>query len=337
MKATIFGLAVLSLAVLPAHARRFADGPLELIVDPVKVPEAGQYKLLDIKDKQTDAAPLYEKAVQAMPSGRVQDKQVRAWLELPPAQLPRQEVEAMIQQHMESLRLVFQAARCETCNWPAWKAGMEVPDLSEYRRLTFLLELWARLEIANGGNDGALLAMQTGFGMARHLGQAPTAVQGMVGISVAGVMCRDIEFFIQGKDAPNLYHALANLPRPLVDLQPALDNEMAGLKDQNFLLRKQMEKQLKPAHDRMRVIANRMGTNLNALQCAEAIRSYAATHDGGLPEKLTDIGTLELPMDLMNDQAFGYQPTSTGAVLQTEVPAGGDAGDIVRYRIVVKK
>jgi hypothetical protein len=210
--------------------------------------------------------------------------------------------------------------------------------MKEYRRLAFLLELWARMEIANGGYDGALLAMQTGFGMAKHLGQAPTAVQAMVGTAIAAVMAREVEYCVQGKDAPNLYWALANLPSPLVNLQNALDAEMGNLREFNFLVRRQMEKQLRPAHERMQFIAKRMGTNLNALQCVEAIRDYAATHDGQLPEKLTDIDTLKLPLDLMNDKPFEYQRTPTGAVLQNELPEGGDQdADIVRYQVVVKK
>jgi hypothetical protein len=340
MKRVFFCLVILSLVAIPANARRFASGPLELAVYPAKAPEPAQkFQLILSADKQTDAdaVPLYEKAIQALPRGRKQDKQVREWLELPPEQLPQKQVEELIQNHMDSLRLVAQAARCKECNWPKWKPGTPVPDQKEYRSFTFLLELWARLEIVRGGYDGALLAMQTGFGMARHLGQSPTITQAMVGTAVGGVMCREVELFIKGKDSPNLYWALANLPEPLADVKTAIESERANLKNYNFLLRRQFEKQLKPAHDRILFIAKRMDTNVNALQCVEAIRHYAATHDGRLPEKLTDIGDLKLPMDLMNDRVFGYQRTATGAVLQVELPEGGDERDIIRYQVVLKK
>ena len=76
---------------------------------------------------------------------------------------------------------------------------------------------------------------------------------------------------------------------------------------------------------------------LHAMQCVEAIRNYAATHDGRLPEKLSDISDLELPMDVMNDKAFGYSRNDTGALLQSQKPEGGDDVDIVRYQIFLKK
>ena len=87
----------------------------------------------------------------------------------------------------------------------------------------------------------------------------------------------------------------------------------------------------------MLLIAKRLDNNLNASQCVEAIRDYAATHDGRLPEKLSDISDLELPKDVMCNKAFQYQRTATGALLQSEMPKGGDAIDTVRYQIVLKK
>jgi len=340
MKRTFLCLVILSLAVIPSYARRFAEGPLDLPVAPAKIAESAQhYQLVLSPDQQTnaDAFPLYEKAIAALPRGRTQDKQVREWLDLPPEQLPQEQVEALIQKHMESLTLVAQAARCRQCNWPKWKPGMPVPDQKEYRSFTFLLELWARLEIVRGDYDQALLVMQTGFGMGRQLGQGPTLTQAMVGTAVGGVLCREIELFIKGEDAPNLYRALAKLPEPLADVQTAIDSERANLKNYNFLLRRQFAKQLKPAHDRTLFIAKRMDTNLNALQCVEAIRHYAATHDGRLPETLADMSDIKLPIDLMNERAFGYQRTATGAVLQADVPKGGQEHDIIRYQVILKK
>lgn len=340
MKRKFFYFVILLLAVVPANARRFASGPLELAVYPVKAPElAEKYSLLLKADKQTeaDAVPLYEKAIQAMPKGGKQLKQIQEWLQLPPEQLPQKQVDETIQKNIESLRLVARAARCKQCNWPKWKPGTTPPDQSGYRNLAFLLKLWARLEIVRGGYDGALLAMQTGFGMARHVGQGPTTIQAMVGTAIGGMMCREVELFIKGKDSPNLYWALANLPKPLADVKIAIESERANLKDYNFLVRWQMEKVLKPAHDRMQFSAKRLDNNLNALQCVEAIRDYAATHAGRLPEKLSDISDLELPKDVMGDKAFEYRRTAAGAVVTSTMPEGGDTADIVRYEVVVKK
>ena len=340
MKRTFFCFVILSLSVIPINARRFASGPFELEVFPAKAPESVEkYQLLPKVDEQNDAdaVPLYEKAIQALPKGRKQDKQIQEWLKLPPEQLPAREVTETIQKHMESLELISQATRCKQCNWPIWKPGTMPPDQSEYRSLAFVLELWARMEIVHGEYDRALLVMQTAFGMARHLGQSPTGIQVLVGTAIGALMCKEVELFIKGKDSPNLYRALANLPRPFADVKKVIEIEKENLKNYNFLVRRQFEKQLKPAHDRMLLITKRLDNNLNAIQCVEAIRNYAATHDGRLPEKLSDISDLKLPMDVMNDKAFGYNRTATGAVLQSEMPEGGDDVDVVRYQIVLKK
>lgn len=201
----------------------------------------------------------------------------------------------------------------------------------------FLVRLWARFETVRGGNNGALLAMQTGFGMARHVGQGPTTMQAMVGTAIGGLMCREVELFIKGEDAPNLYHALADLPRPLVYVAKAIDSERANLTGLNALIRKRTEKMLEPAHERILLIEKRLGNNLNVLQYVEALRDYAAAHDGRLPEKSSDLTDLELPKDLVSGKPFEYRRTEAGAVVTSTMPEGGDPVFIVRYEVVLKK
>ena len=211
-----------------------------------------------------------------------------------------------------------------------------MPNLNEYRELAFVIQLWARLEISRGGYQGALLAMQAGFTMARQLGEGPTIIQDIVGIAVAAIMCREVEYYVQAREAPCLYAALADLPRPFIDVEKAIEREKANLKDSSVLVRGQSEEQLKPAHDRVRTLSKRLMNNINGLQCVEAIRHYAATHDGQLPQKLSDIADVQVPNDLMSGKPFQYRPTADGAELQSIIPEG-DPGDMIRYAIVIKK
>ncbi|UCC98585.1 MAG: hypothetical protein JSW66_01570 [Phycisphaerales bacterium] len=339
MKRTVVSLVVLWLVLAPADARRFVDGPVRLTVYPAIAPEPGDKIVLLAKtDEQSDAdaAPLYERAVQSMPRGIKQD-QMREWLKLPPEELPQQQAEEMVQKYLESLKLVFQATKCKQCNWPEWKPGDQLPSFNEYRELAFVIQLWARLEISRGGYDGALLAMQAGFAMGRHLGEGPTILQTLVGATVGGLMCREIEQFVQSQDAPNLYGALKDMPEPLINVERAIENERANLNDQNALVRKEREEQLKPALDRIRMNIRRLDNHLNALQVVEAIRHYAATHDGQLPQVLGDIQDIEVPNDLMSGQAFIYGRMSSGATLQSAIPEGGNERDTVHYEIVLKK
>ena len=339
MKRGIVALVVLSLAFVPAHARRFAEGPVKLMVWPAKATDSpGKMSLLPKAENLTDAdaVPLYEKAVQAMPRGIKQD-QMREWLKLPPEQLPQPQAEAMVQKYMDSLKLVVQATKCKQCNWPDWKPGTEVANLNEYRELAFVIQLWARLEISRGQHQSALAAMQTGFAMARQLGEAPTIIQDLVGIAVGALMCREVEYYVQARETPCLCAALADLPRPFISVEKAIEKERANLKDSNVLVRGQLEKQLDPAHERTRLTSKRLTNNLNGLQCVEAIRHYAGTHEGQLPQKLSDITDVQVPNDLMSGKPFQYRPTADGAEVQSTIPEGGDPGDLIHYAIVIRK
>ena len=85
------------------------------------------------------------------------------------------------------------------------------------------------------------------------------------------------------------------------------------------------------------MIQRRADTRLNALQCLEAIRDYAAAHNSRLPATLSDIGHLDVPKDVMSDRGFEYRCTTAGATLQSAVPNEGNERDAVRYEIVLNR
>lgn len=320
---------------LPAFGRE-----ARLTIQPQKVPaEPGKYSLLPAPASLVDgdAVALYEQAMKGLPSQADMD-QVRRWLDLPIGQLPLGDVEAMLQRHMENLRCVAKAARCRECRWPAWTPGMKMTNDGEYRVLAWLVELWARLETARQGYEGALVAMQTGFGMARHLGQGPTIMQGLIGTAVGAVMCKEIEQFIEGAGSPNLFHALADMPKPFIAIDQAIENEKkASLAEApNEAVRREFEKVLKPALERSRLVARTLDANLGALQCIEAIRAYAASHGGQLPASLSDVAELAVPTDPITGEPFQYTVTASTAVLESPLPPGGDKRDGMHYEISVK-
>jgi hypothetical protein len=239
---------------------------------------------------------------------------------------------------MESLRLVARAARSKECNWPAWEPGTNAVDYSGYRKLAFVLRLWARLETVQGRHEGALLAMQTGFGMAHHLGQGPTLVQALVANATAAAMCGEVEQFVQRGDAPNLSKALAALPRPFIDIERVIASEMeaSGQGPRAELMPKEAQDQLKQAHDRVRVLVKRFDAHVAALQCVEAIRAYAAAHQGQLPPALDGISEASVPDDPMTGGPFKYTRTDSGAVIESALPEGADKSDGMRFEIVMK-
>jgi hypothetical protein len=332
---------VLFLTSIPADARRSVQEPVKLTIYPSQVGELEEkYQLIVSPEDQidADAVPLYEKAIKSIPKNFNQD-QIVEWLKLPVEQLPQQQAEETLQKYLEPLKLAVQATRCKECNWPEWKPGGQIENLTEYRKLAYIIELWARLEISRGGYEGATIAMRTGFGMARHVGQGPTILQGLVGSAIGGIMCRELEQYVQGKDSPNLYRAMADMSRPLIEMEQAIENEkkVALGSASNELMREQIKKQMASSVDGTRRTSKRLDNNLNGLQCVEAIRHFTATHAGQLPKVLSDIKDVEVPRDIMSDKTFDYRPTAIGATLQSVIPEGGSERDAFHYEIILKK
>jgi hypothetical protein len=215
---------------------------------------------------------------------------------------------------------------------------MEVANSEEYRRLAFGVRLWARLELSNAQYEGALLALQTGFGMARQVGQAPSPAQAQLGGMIAGAMCGEVEQLVQIDGSPNLYTALAGLPKPFVDMEKAIESEktVASSGVMGRLSGKQFETQMKAKYDMYRAAAKLRDSDLAVLQCVEAIRSYAASQGAQLPQNLADLKESPAPQDPLRGKAFRYTRTGSTAMLESAIPSGGTEKHRFRYEISIR-
>jgi len=334
MKRTLVYLIILCLGADVLMAE-----PIKLTLYPAKAPEPkNKYQLLlkDSERSDSDAVPLYNKAVQSLPKDFQKD-QISQWVRGPLNELPQKQAQAMLQQLKSTLQLVQQAAKCKQCNWPDMESGEMPTDLGVYRHIADVVALQARLQIAQGKYDLAINNIQTGFTMSRQLVEDSTLVQGLLGIAVGGRMCGQIEAFIQSSEAPNLYWALQDLPKPLVDITKTIELEISNLKQYNIILRKQFEEQLKPAHERIRLLMNRLDRHLTALQCIETLRFYAASHNGKFPNQINDIDEVPVPNDPVTQKPFAYSRTGSKAVLEGPVPKGGTDRDAIRYELNLKE
>jgi hypothetical protein len=127
-----------------------------------------------------------------------------------------------------------QAALCETCDWqlPIRDGSyytILLPQIQEIRRLGRILATMARIQMAHGEFDEALETFQTGYALARNVGNGETFINGLVGIAISVSMFEQVIEFVQQPDAPNLYWAVTMLPRPLIDMREALEVEMNGI------------------------------------------------------------------------------------------------------------
>jgi hypothetical protein len=303
-----------------AQASSSTTGVVQLILHPAKSSESvKKYQLLPKGEalSDTDASPLYQKAVQSLP-GDLEMDEIEKWLKTPPDELPLKKVQSALQQLEPSLELLEQAAGCKRCEWPYLYDDELTENLREHRRLLFFLALKVRFQIAQDQYDDAIGTTQSGFAMAKHLGNDPVLIRGIVGIGIAAYMCRQLEQFVQRPAAPTLYQALQDLPHPLIDLTKQAEWEEPDIKGKVYLL------------------MNRLNRHVAVLQCIEAIRLYAGSHDGEFPGKLSDVTDIKIPVDPVTKKPFSYKKIGSEAVLELEAFEGSAGRDTVRYELKLK-
>ena len=265
MKRTVIAIALLLLTTAPllgqSAAPKAPKGPklTELTVHPAPAPAAAlDYRLLPELLDQTpgNAAPLYFLAQQTMPP-RDKDpwrQKLIKWCELPTDKLPAHEVRKMLAAYRAPLRQIELAGRRETCDWdlPIRSEGISliIPTLSQYRTLARVLVVKARLEIAEGKYDQAVRTLQTGYAMSRHLAEGPTIINSLVAIAISALLNEGVQDMMQAKDGPNLYWALAEMPRPTGALRKAIRYESSWVFFQAPTLRKAHKGKLTPAEAR---------------------------------------------------------------------------------------
>ena len=73
------------------------------------------------------------------------------------------------------------------------------------------------------------------------------------------------------------------------------------------------------------------------MRLVEAVRDYAARHDGRLPETLAAITLLPVPVDPMTGTAFGYAVAGDGVTLSAGAPEGMAARYAESWRVRISK
>jgi hypothetical protein len=92
-----------------------------------------------------------------------------------------------------------------------------------------------------------------------------------------------------------------------------------------------------PALNRVVLAQSRLDRNLAALRIVEALRIYAASHDGGLPEKLSEVTEVPIPEDPGTGKPFDYSRDGDAATLSARTIADSLPNNGVRYRVTMRK
>jgi hypothetical protein len=100
---------------------------------------------------------------------------------------------------------------------------------------------------------------------------------------------------------------------------------------------KTMAQMLLPALDRVAQSQARLDRRLDMLRVVEALRVYAAAHDGKLPDKLDEITEAPVPRDPGTGKAFSYSRDGDTATLLSESPDDSLPRNSLRYRVTMRK
>lgn len=213
-------------------------------------PPIMKYRLLPSHSELTqgNAAQLYHRAILLMNQAnfnldRNRDdgghtwQQIDQWRTVPLDELPIEEAEELLRSYENSLHEASFAARRSYCDWelPTREHGTDLlsvllPEIQEMRSLARLLALRIRLRMIQGRFDEAIYDLQTGYAMARHVGNKDFLVNALVGIAIGAMMDEQLLNVISYESTPNLYWSIVNLPSPRIDIRNSIAVEQDTFK-----------------------------------------------------------------------------------------------------------
>lgn len=165
------------------------------------------------------------------------------WLDTEPDQLPTKEVEEYLR--YTSFQSRYLAEAVQRTDFSLNRRTKEVgdflgtllPEIQYMRDLARQQSLRFRVAIAQNRTEDAVAILGQQLAMGSHLGKDHFMVSALVGMACVGIGMSDALYLCEHPDAPNLYWAMAALPKPLVDLRHSLAYEREVL----FLQFKKLE------------------------------------------------------------------------------------------------
>ncbi|HEX6963371.1 MAG TPA: hypothetical protein VF175_16000 [Lacipirellula sp.] len=132
-------------------------------------------------------------------------------------------------------QFVERGAERAECNWGHYiqeVRGTDIiatllPEIQECRSLGRAVGLRTRLAIAERDFPRAIEHLRINYRLGKHVSEAPFLVSGLVAIAIANTANAGVVELIATEGSPNLYWALAEMPRPYIDLQPSVRFEMS--------------------------------------------------------------------------------------------------------------
>jgi hypothetical protein len=247
---------------------------VKLAVDPdQRQPRALRYRLLPEPLDLTpgNAAPQWLRAGLAIQDElhRIKPGQYRWFLQDPvaPKDWPNKEARELLARFAPALRLADQAARRRWCDWARqpltfqnMSEDLPLHEVQLAREIAYYLGLRYYIDLQDGRLDQAIYTLQTGFALARDVGNGDTLIDNLVGIAIEAIQLGQVEQMIQTPGSPNLYWALTDLPHPLIHVRGSVEYELNTLYRSFPKLRELHKKPLS-----QRALEDLMGEVLGAL------------------------------------------------------------------------
>jgi hypothetical protein len=216
-----------------AEEKWLVDRTLTVKATPAPVPVL-KYRLYPgmMERKPGNAVPLYLRFAHERNDARKKEliEKPAEWNKLSLDKLPLAEAKAFLDSFAYNLRQLELGARRKTADWEYTldagdPIGLLLPDAQEMRMQAPLLVLRARVEIAEGRFADAIRTLETGFSFSEQISNGPFLITSLVGIACATQFADCLLDLVERADAPNLYWALAVLPRPVIDLRNGYEFE----------------------------------------------------------------------------------------------------------------
>ena len=83
------------------------------------------------------------------------------------------------------------------------------------------------MAIADRQYDEAIDLLRMNYRLGENVAQSPLLVCSLIGLAICGTANVELAELVAAPDSPNLYWAIAELPRPLVDMRTVLRLELS--------------------------------------------------------------------------------------------------------------
>jgi hypothetical protein len=280
---------------------------------------------------------------------------IRGQLQAPPAEMDLDRVGAHLNACQKKLEILSKAALCKTVQWP--QIGMppryeqdgrlpaikphpkkskrdmerddaEVPkaegpfSISEYPVLIEQMEtagqliaLKARYEIIRGDYPEGCRWIRIGFSLSHQMATNSNPLLGLAGMASATRMLQQIEVWIQRPGSPSLFRSLGDLPDPLIS-SVLWEEAIRGFDSSDTGSKKSIEPTTESNRQPL-VLEQQLRRFVAILGCMESIRLHAALNQQRLPEYLSEIQEVRVPVDPLTGRPFDYAIDGSWIVLRS--------------------